>query len=86
MRLTERAVRSRKRRAITRRDWTSDWRRRARPRTWAGTRPRQGSARPLFFALGTQQVSRLRPLDWLGAAAMLLGVFSWGVLVALLGA
>jgi hypothetical protein len=31
-------------------------------------------------------VSRLRPLDWLGAAAMLLGVFSWGVLVALLGA
>jgi len=53
---------------------------------WAGTRVRQGSARPLFFALRTQQVSRPCPVDWLGAAATLLGVLSWGVLMALLGA
>jgi hypothetical protein len=27
-----------------------------------------------------------RPAEWLGAAAMLFGVLSWGVLAALLGA
>jgi len=53
---------------------------------WAGTRVRQNQARPLFFAPRTQQVSRPWPVDWLAAAATLLGVFSWGVLAALLGA
>lgn len=86
MRLGARAVGGRKRRAITRRDWTRDWRRRSRRRTWVGTRVRQGPARPLFFALSTQQVNRPRPADWLGAAATLLGILSWGVLAALLGA
>jgi hypothetical protein len=46
----------------------------------------QSPERPLFFALRTQQVRRPRPADWLGAAATLLGVLSWGVLAALLGA
>jgi hypothetical protein len=31
-------------------------------------------------------VKRSRPADWLGAAALLLGVLSWGALAALLGA
>ncbi len=78
------AVRSRKRRPITRRDWTCDWRRDARRRVWIGSRARAAAVRPLFFALKTQQVATLRPADLLGAAAMLLGVVSWGVLAALL--
>jgi len=73
-------MRSRKRRPITRRDWTCDWRRAARRRVWIGSR-----ARPLFFPLNAQQVARVRPGDVFGAAAMLLGVVSWGVLAALLG-
>lgn len=77
--------RSRKRRPITRRDWKRDWRRGARPRVWVGSRARVSAARPLFFSLGAQQMERARPADWLGAAAMLLGVASWGVLAALLG-
>jgi hypothetical protein len=36
--------------------------------------------------LSAQQVRRPRATEWLGAAAMLLGVLSWGVLAALLGA
>jgi hypothetical protein len=51
---------------------------------WIGSRPRVAAVRPLFFALKTQQVAILRPADLLGAAAMLLGVVSWGVLAALL--
>jgi hypothetical protein len=78
-------MRSRKRRAITRRDWTRDWRRGARRRVWIGSRARATARRPLFFALNAQQVATLRPADLLGAAAMLLGVASWGVLAALLG-
>jgi hypothetical protein len=78
------ATRGRKRRAITRRDWTSDWRRPGRRRVWIGSRART-AARPLFFALGAQQVARVRPVDVFGAAAMLVGVVSWGVLAALLG-
>jgi len=79
-------VRSRKRRPITRRDWKSDWRRDARRRTWVGSRARASvAARPLFFAVKAHQVATLRPADLLGAAAMLLGVASWGVLAALLG-
>jgi len=49
-----------------------------------GAAPRV-AARPLFFALNAQQVARVRPGDVFGAAAMLLGVVSWGVLAALLG-
>ena len=79
------AIRSRKRRQITRRDWTRDWRRDARRRVWIGSRARAGVVRPLFFALSAQQVATVRPADLLGAAAMLLGVVSWGVLAALLG-
>jgi hypothetical protein len=79
------AIRSRKRRPITRRDWKSDWRRDARRRVWIGSRARATATRPLFFALKAQQVTTLRATDLLGAAAMLLGVVSWGVLAALLG-
>jgi hypothetical protein len=79
------AIRSRKRRPITRRDWKCDWRRGARRRVWIGSRARAAAARPLFFALTAQQVARARPVDVVGAAAMLLGVASWGVLAALLG-
>jgi hypothetical protein len=52
---------------------------------WIGSRARATARRPLFFALNAQQVATLRPADLLGAAAMLLGVASWGVLAALLG-
>lgn len=79
------AIRSRKRRPITRRDWTCDWRRGARRRVWIGSRARAAAAPPLFFALKAQQVARARPVDVFGAAAMLLGAASWGVLAALLG-
>jgi len=79
------AIRSRKRRPVTRRDWTCDWRRDARRRVWIGSRARAVPRRPLFFALDAQQVATVRPADLLGAAAMLLGVVSWGVLAALLG-
>ena len=78
------AVRSRKRRPIRRRDWTSNWRRAARRRVWIGSRARIAAVRPLFFALKARQVATLSPADLLGAAAMLLGVVSWGVLAALL--
>lgn len=79
------AIRSRKRRPITRRDWKSDWRRDVRRRVWIGSRARASATRPLFFALKAQQAATLRPADLLGAVAMLLGVASWGVLAALLG-
>lgn len=86
MRLKAVATRSRKRRPITRRDWTRDGRRRsAKRRVWIGSRARQSAARPLFFALAAQQVRSSRVGDWLGAAAMLLGVASWGVLAAVFG-
>jgi hypothetical protein len=79
------AIRSRKRRPITRRDWTRDWRREARRRVWIGSRARAVAGRPLFLALRAQQVATIRAADVLGAAVMLLGVVSWGVLAALLG-
>ena len=79
------AIRSRKRRPITRRDWKSDRRRDGRRRVWIGSRARLAAVRPLFFALNAQQVATVRPVDLLGAAAMLLAVVSCGVLAALLG-
>jgi hypothetical protein len=85
MRLTAGAVRARTRRALTRRDWTSDWRRRGRRRTWVGARGRSSGDRPLFLALRAQHMRRARPADWLAAAATLLAVLSWGVLAALIG-
>jgi hypothetical protein len=84
-RLAAVAMRSRKRRAITRGDRTCDWRRDARRRVWIGSRVRATAGRPLFLALKAQQMATLRPVDLLGAAVMLLGVASWGVLAALLG-
>jgi hypothetical protein len=78
-------MRSRKRQPITRRDWTRDWRRGRRRRVWVGSRARAGAARPLFFSPGAQQVRRLRAAELAGAAAMLLGIASWGVLAGLLG-
>jgi hypothetical protein len=81
------AIRSRKRRPITRRDWTQDWRRRSGGRrVWIGSHAKTRTGRPLFLGSHAQQVKRPRPADWLGAAAMLLGMASWGVLAAVLGA
>ena len=80
------AIRSRKRRPITRRDWTRDWRRGGKRRVWIGSRAKAEAARPLFFALSAQHVKSSLAADWLGAAAMLLAVASWGVLAAMLGA
>jgi len=37
------------------------------------------------LALNTQQAAIVRPVDVFGAAVMLLGMASWGVLAALLG-
>jgi hypothetical protein len=78
------ATRNWKRRPITRRDWKCDRRSVARRRVWIGSRARVGAARPLFLALSARQVATVRPADVVGAAAMLLGVASWGVLAALL--
>ncbi len=87
MRVSGKAARSRKRRSITRRDHRrSEWRRGAQRRVWIGSRARLAATRPLFFGLSAQQVRRPRLADWLGAAAMVLGVASWGVLAALLAA
>ncbi len=85
MRLIGVTTRSRKRRPITRRDWKSD-RRRGGPRVWIGSRARRSAPRPLFFGLIAQHMRRSWPGDWLGIAAMLLGMLSWGALAALLGA
>lgn len=85
MRLIGMTARGRKRRPITRRDWKSA-RRDGSRRVWSGSRARRRPARPLFFALSAQQVKRSRRADWLGAAAMLLGVLSWGAVAALLSA
>ena len=79
------AIRGRKRGAVTRRDGRATWRRGGRRRVWMGTRTRVGAARPLFLGLSAQHMERARPADWLGAAAMLAGVASWGVLASLLG-
>jgi hypothetical protein len=86
MRLTGVTTRSRKRRPITRRDWKSARRGEGRRRVWVGSRARGSASRPLFFALNAQHMRRSSPADWLGAAAMLLGVLSWGALAALLSA
>ena len=77
--------RTKKRRPLTRRDWASDRRRGGPRRVWIGRRPRASASRPVFFALNAQHMERLRPADLAGAAAMLLGVVSWGMLAALLG-
>jgi hypothetical protein len=82
MRHTVRVTRGRKRRPITRRDWRSVERPRGRSKVWIGSRA--GAARPLFLALNAQHMRRSRPTEWLGAAAMLLGVLSWGALASLL--
>jgi len=74
-----------KRRPVTRRGRPRDWRRGARRRVWIGSRARARAGLPLFFSLRTQQMRRVRLADWLGAASMLLGATSWGVLAALLG-
>jgi len=79
-------TRSRKRRPLTRRDWRSDGRRRARSRVWVGGRARAVATAPLFLPFSAQQVRRSLAAEWLGAAALLLGVLSWGVLATLLGA
>lgn len=79
------AIRSGRRRPITRRDWKCDRRRGRRRRVWIGSRARGIAPRPFFLALSAQQVRRGQPADWLGAGAMLLGMASWGVLAALLG-
>jgi hypothetical protein len=86
MRLIGVTTRSRKRRPITRRDWKSDRCRGGQRRVWIGSRARRSATRPLFFSLSAQHVKRSWPADWLGAAAMLLGVLSWGALAVLLGA
>jgi hypothetical protein len=52
---------------------------------WIGSRARAAATGPLFLALNAQQVARVRRADVFGAAAMLLGMVSWGVLAALLG-
>jgi len=85
---TRAAVRqSRKRRPLARRDWTRDRRRaRSKRRVWIGSRVKVAAPRPLFLALSAQHMKRTRLADWLGAAAMVLGVASWGVLAAMLGA
>ena len=81
------AIRSTKRRPLTRRDWTRDWRRSCgKRRVWIGTRAKAGARRPLFFALSAQHMKRSRFADWLGTAAMLLGAAAWGVLAAMLAA
>jgi hypothetical protein len=86
MRLIGVTTRSRKRRPITRRDWKSDRRRGGPRRVWIGSRARRSALRPLFFGLNAQHMRRAWLADWLGAAAMLLGMLSWGALAALLGA
>ena len=86
MRRSMTVTRTRKRRPITRRDWGSDGRRHGRSRVWVGTRAHAVATAPPFFPLSAQQMRTPRPAEWLGAAAMLFGVLSWGVLAALLGA
>ena len=86
MRLSGVTTRSRKRQPITRRDWKSGRRRGGQRRVWIGSRARRSAPRPLFFALNAPHMRRSWPADWLSAAAMLLGVLSWGALAALLAA
>jgi hypothetical protein len=87
MRLAAGAIRGRKRRAISRRGWTCAGRRRGRTRTWVGITHERSSVAPTpFFPPNAQQVSRTGPADWLGALATLLGILSWGMLAAMLGA
>lgn len=52
---------------------------------WIGSHVKASAARPLFLALSARHMKRPGLVDWLGAAAMLLGMASWGVLAALLG-
>ena len=87
MRTSTVTLRSRKRRPLTRRDRRGDSRRQSgRRRVWVGSRAKARATDPLFLALRAQQVKRSSVADWLGAVAMLLGVASWGVLAAVLGA
>jgi len=41
---------------------------------------------PLFLPLKTQHMKMPPAVEWMGAAAMLFGILSWGMLAALLGA
>ena len=84
MRAMARMTRNRKRRPITRRDWRSGSRA-ARTRVWTGSHAR-AVAMPLFLPLKTQHMKMPPAVEWMGAAAMLLGILSWGRLAALLGA
>jgi len=84
MRAMARMTRSRKRRPITRRDWRTSGRA-ARTRVWTGSHARV-MALPLFLPLRAQHMKMPPPVEWLGAAAMLLGILSWGMLAAMLGA
>ena len=84
MRAMARITRSRKRRPITRRDWRSGGRA-ARTRVWTGSRARV-VAMPLFLPLKTQHMRTPLAIEWLGAGAMLLGILSWAMLAAMLGA
>jgi hypothetical protein len=87
MRTSAVAIRSRKRRPLTRRDRRGDPRRRSGRRpVWVGSRAKASAFGPLFLALRAQQVKRSPVADWLGAGAMLLGVASWAVLAAVLAA
>ena len=87
MRTSTVAIRSRKRRPLTRRDRRGDSRRRSsRRRVWVGSRAKASAAGPLFLPLRAQQMKRSPVADWLGAGAMLLGVASWAVLTAVLAA
>jgi hypothetical protein len=41
---------------------------------------------PLFLPLKAQHMKMSPAVEWLGAAAMLLGMLSWGMLAAILAA
>jgi len=57
-----------------------------RPRRKAPRLYPASGTRHFFLRATAQHVKRPSPAgDWLGAAAMLLGVTSWGVLLSLLG-
>lgn len=84
MRAMARMTRSRKRRAITRRDRRTG-RRGVRTRVWTGSHARV-TEMPLFLPLKAQHMKTSPAVQWLGAAAMLLGMLSWGMLAAILGA
>ncbi len=82
-----RSGRGRRRSTVTRRNeigFGSSARRSGRART--GRAARYPVSRASFLPRTTRQMKRTSlTLDWLGGAAMLLAVASWGVLASLLG-